>query len=122
MCPLSNVIQTASCLGEAVILNMCGSGVLPDGVSPVVVPQDTLASQKVAVSVIAMADLWNCLSERPAFADLRAPWALKCGISPQVVETWSHHPRIFDPGSVHNSPGFVRAHIRFVGEVCQRFE
>ena len=38
------------------------------------------------------------------------------------VETWSHHPWIFDFGSAHNSHGCVRAHIRLFGEVFQRFE
>ena len=55
LCPLLPVVQTASCMGEAVLLNICGFGVLPVGattVSPVVVLRDTLASQNVADSVI----------------------------------------------------------------------
>ena len=55
LCPLLPVVQTPSCVDEAVLLNMCGFGVLPVGattVSPVVVLRDTLASQNVAYSVI----------------------------------------------------------------------
>ena len=45
--------------------------------------------------------------------------ALRCGISPQVVETWSRHPWIFDPWV---SPQLSWLRACFVGEVCQRFE
>ena len=67
-------------------------------------------------------DLWHCLSECPSLADFRAQWAFRCGIPPQALERWSHHSWMCDPRSIHYSPGSVRAHIRFVGEVCQRFE
>ena len=52
-------------------------------------PRDTLTARKVAILCCALGDLWHCLSECPVFADLRAQWSLRCGISPQVVETWA---------------------------------
>ena len=40
---------------------------------------------------------------------------------PQVrnLTAGCRHPWIFDPGSVHNFPDSARAHVQFVGEVCQ---
>ena len=116
----------SSCVAEVVLRSMRGSGALPVGVmtpSLVDVPQDILVTLKVADSVMPLwGDLWHSLSECPEFDDLRAQWSSRCGISPQFAQAWSRHSWIFDPSSVLNSPGSIRAHIYFVGAVCERFD
>ena len=112
--------------GEVVLRSMRGSGALPVGVmipSLVDVPQNILVSLKVADSVMPLWGICStpCLSA-PSLDDLRAQWSSRCGISPQFAQAWSRHSWIFDPSSVLNSPGSIRAHIYFVGAVCQRFD
>ena len=46
---------------------------------------------------------------------------LRCDVPVQCSSEWSRHPWICDTSSPLNSPGSLRAHVRFVGEVCERF-
>ena len=64
-------------------------------------------------------DLGHCLSECPWFEDLRTEWCRRCGIPVQAASVWSRHSWIFDTTSLLNSQGTLRAHVRFVGAVCQ---
>ena len=66
-------------------------------------------------------DLFHCLSECPAFSDLRDQWCRQCSIHPDSVSFWARHPWLFLPSSSLNSVSSVRAHVLFVGQVCERF-
>ena len=48
----------------------------------------------------SVGDLWHSLSECPEFADLRAQWSSRCGISQQFAQAWSIHSWIFDHSHV----------------------
>ena len=66
-------------------------------------------------------DLFHCLSECPAFSDLRDKWRRHCSIHPDSVSFWARHPWLFLPSSSLNSVSSIRAHVSFVGQVCERF-
>ena len=68
----------------------------------------------------AVGDLVHCMSECPWFEDLQTEWCRRCGIPVQAASVWCRHSWIIDTTSLLNSPGTLRAHVRFVGAVCRR--
>ena len=59
------------------------------------------------------------LSSCPAHINARATWAHSCGVSPPDVPTLARHGWMFNPLDELNTPQTIRAHIRFVGLVCE---
>ena len=61
------------------------------------------------------------LSSCPAHINTRAAWAHSCGVSlsdaPALARHW-----VFNPFDESNTPQTTRAHIRFVGLVCERLQ
>ena len=68
-----------------------------------------------------LGDLANCLSECPAFADLRAEWCNQVSVPSDSVAFWARHSWIFNPRCSLNSMTHIFAHVSFVGQVCERF-
>ena len=61
------------------------------------------------------------LSSFSAHINAREAWAHSCGVSPPDVPTHARHGWMFNPLNELNMPQTIRAHIRFVGLVCERF-
>ena len=59
------------------------------------------------------------LASCPAHINARAAWAHSCGVSPPDVPMLARHGWVFNPLDELNTPQTVRAHIRFVGLVCE---
>ena len=66
--------------------------------------------------------LMHHLSTCPSHHNARTAWAHSCGISPPDVSTLARHGWVFNPVDESNSPQTIRAHIRFVGLVCERLQ
>ena len=82
----------------------------------------TVDFQRFAVFCSApVGDILHCLSDCSMFEDLRAQWCLRCAIPPESGPQWTRHQWLFDCSCPLNSPGLIRAHIRFVGEASERF-
>ena len=62
------------------------------------------------------------LSACPCHIYARDVWAQSCGLSPCEASAWASHPWLFNPQHVANTPRTVRAHVRFVGQVCTLLE
>ena len=62
------------------------------------------------------------LSSCPARVNARAVWAHSCGVSPPDVPTLALHGWVFNPLDESNTPKTIRAHIHFVGLVCERLQ
>ena len=60
-------------------------------------------------------DLFHCLSECPAFSDLRDQWCRQCSIHPDSVSFWARHPWLFLPSSSLNPVSSIRAMSRLLG-------
>ena len=65
-------------------------------------------------------DLTHCLTSCPAFEDVRVQWCIAVHIAPAEVSTSAQHSWVFDPTHPANTRSTVRAHVRFVGQVCAR--
>ena len=78
-------------------------------------------SLSCALCEASSGDLFHCLSECPAFSDLRDQWCRECSVHPDSVSFWVRHPWLFLPSSSLNSARLILAHVSFVGLVCERF-
>ena len=58
---------------------------------------------------------------RNVFTDSRMQWCRRCSVRPDSATLWIQHPWLFNLGSDMNTLALVRAHVAFVGQVCERF-
>ena len=77
-------------------------------------------SLSCALCEASSGDLFHCLSECPAFSDLRTSGVVNV-LHPDSVSFWVRHPWLFLPSSSLNSARLILAHVSFVGLVCERF-
>ena len=68
-----------------------------------------------------LGDLAHCLSEFPAFADLRAEWCNQVSVPSDSAAFWARHSWIFNPRCSLNSMTHILAPVSFVGQMCERF-
>ena len=99
------LVRIRSCVDVLPFLLTLVSGGLLVGVMtrfPGVEQRGTLVSLCVLCEAPS-GDLFHCLSECPAFSDLRDQWCRQCSIQTDSVCFWVRHPWLFLPSSSLNS-------------------
>ena len=66
--------------------------------------------------------LMHHLSVCPSHRNARATWAHSCGISLPDASVLAQHSWVFNPLDEANTPQTIRAHILFVGHVCDQLQ
>ena len=103
---------------------VCGGLIVGVTTSP---PQAAPPAIGLGLPLAPSAMMWTVFSRtspllfpRPHHA--RAAWAHSCGVSQSDVPAFARHGWVFNPLDESNTPQTIRAHIRFVGLVCERLQ
>ena len=98
---------------------VCGGLLVGVMTSP---PQAAPPAIGLGLPLALSAMMWMVLSYITSPINSRSAWAHSCGVSPSDVPAFARHGWVFNPLDESNTPQTIRAHIRFVGLVCERLQ